>query len=714
MSDFIRSGTGTTGHLIVDQLRAGQYTRLTDGTTTIDTAQTAGTANTATGTLIATGWTVSVYDGNPASGGVLADSFSPVFDGETWDWAKFYPCDFPYTVDVAITNNVATAIDGYAVQLALTSANFDFTRAKSDGSDLRVVDDQNLLIPFYISAWNQGAKTGTVWVKPDHIAGSGSVTIRLRAGNPTPHAFVLPPTGEFTRATSLFSGLAENMVYDAATNAYYIVTSAGTAGPIDLYTSSAPGSGWSRVGTIVAVGSAGQWDHSSLMAPHLLQLAGIWYCFYSGGLNASQDGQIGYASCATVNGTYVKYAGNPVLSPSANAAYFDRYRAVEPFLFQYNGNWMMFYMGDTGTAALPSEQVGFATPASAFTGAWTAQQTTTPKLAFGPTLSIDAACIADPWVYGPVQGRYYVGYAAEPYHASSGPDFIQTCHAVTKDFVNFYKGGPVYGPSGISANFDQYGSFRGAVSRFANSYYLPITLGNSGGTFVWGISSMGVASTATGYDPWCVFGLYDYFAGSSLDANKWSTQVYGGSNGAATVSGGVMSLTSGTVNSGHMTLCGNRGFGVGYMCEAAIEPSAAPGTTALEVAAGFAFTGTRNPRACLAVYNSAYVQEFTVLAAGTSHVAQSSVAPSTVAYQLWQVWLQAAANTEFQVAGAGWDSTATDNPDSWLQPFLWAYRSTASVTLNCTHYIARPYVATEPTAAYKFNPVILRPGRMRY
>ncbi|OYT43992.1 MAG: hypothetical protein B6U85_10670 [Desulfurococcales archaeon ex4484_42] len=90
-----------------------------------------------------------------------------------------------YRRPVTIQENSGTNLVDYAVKIQLNSGNFDFSRAKSDGSDIRfTLDDGTTLLTHWIESWDPVNQVAVVWVKVPNIPAGGSVTIYMYYGNP--------------------------------------------------------------------------------------------------------------------------------------------------------------------------------------------------------------------------------------------------------------------------------------------------------------------------------------------------------------------------------------------------------------------------------------------------------------------------------------------------------------------------------------------------
>ena len=65
----------------------------------------------------------------------------------------------------ALTIQSENALTDYQVLIELNSTNFDFTKAKSDGSDIRFVDEDDATkLSYWIEEWDASSESARVWV----------------------------------------------------------------------------------------------------------------------------------------------------------------------------------------------------------------------------------------------------------------------------------------------------------------------------------------------------------------------------------------------------------------------------------------------------------------------------------------------------------------------------------------------------------------------
>lgn len=80
--------------------------------------------------------------------------------------------------------NPGGLLTGHAVRLSLRGDNFDFSKAKPDGSDIRILDDNQIAeLVHWVQDWDSAGQSATVYVKLDSLASSGSATLWLYYGN---------------------------------------------------------------------------------------------------------------------------------------------------------------------------------------------------------------------------------------------------------------------------------------------------------------------------------------------------------------------------------------------------------------------------------------------------------------------------------------------------------------------------------------------------
>jgi len=601
-----------------------------------------------------------------------------------WDrWA--------YRRAVTVDNSAgASDLVHYAVRIALTGSNWNFAHAEGDGSDVRVTGSDGKLIPYFIEDYDDAGQVATIWARVPYVAAGGTATLYLYSGNTTPAAFQVPPTGKWTRpASGVMAGLAENMVYDTVTAQYYVVFSNTDAGPISIASAGTPGGTWTDEGVILNPGASGQWDDQYVFAPHLIEQDGDWYLFYTGAADTSENShQSGVAVSTTgILGTYVRSVSNPIIAPSG-IANWKRYRAMEAHVYWSDilSKWVMLYMGDSGSGATQIEQVGYAT-ADAIDGPYT-DYANNPVIAFGATGSIDDGTIADPFALE-IDGVAWIGYtsgggSAQPWDIS----FV-----TTTDYVTFRKVGPVFSTA-VETRFDDFSAFRGAVSRFGDTYYLPYA-GYDGSDYTWAVATLSAVSGGAGCDPLAVLDFYDHFDGAVLDSDLWQVpSTAARSAGSESLSASVLTLnvTSGT-NVGRLVLSLRR-FGVGFMAEFRVKHTTADGggTNAGEV--GF-FNDALTRFLRLYDYNTGFWKKS--VGGGSETVSNMAQAIST-SFVTQRVFWESSASARFQNDSSGVEQITTNIPTDTILPVgLFAFRGSQNTQLDVDYVLVRKYVGADPT-----------------
>ena len=69
---------------------------------------------------------------------------------------------------------VLGSVYGFPVLIRLSADNFNFSDARTDGSDLRFNKSDNTALPFEIERWDAAARSAEIWVKIDTVYGNDS------------------------------------------------------------------------------------------------------------------------------------------------------------------------------------------------------------------------------------------------------------------------------------------------------------------------------------------------------------------------------------------------------------------------------------------------------------------------------------------------------------------------------------------------------------
>jgi hypothetical protein len=87
-----------------------------------------------------------------------------------------------YPQEIVITENAGKILKDYPVPVGLNSTNFNFSKAKSDGSDIRFYYD-NKTLNYWIETWNSKNKEAVIWVKVPALPANGTSLILMKYGN---------------------------------------------------------------------------------------------------------------------------------------------------------------------------------------------------------------------------------------------------------------------------------------------------------------------------------------------------------------------------------------------------------------------------------------------------------------------------------------------------------------------------------------------------
>ncbi|MBN2151207.1 MAG: DUF2341 domain-containing protein [Candidatus Lokiarchaeota archaeon] len=107
--------------------------------------------------------------------------------GSTWcryDWIRVrkYTAIQPIATAYSNTIELAPATPAGDLQVKVTlDSNFDFTRCKAYGDDIRFTDEDGSGLSYWIERWNAASEFATIWVK---VKEAGTTSITMCYGNP--------------------------------------------------------------------------------------------------------------------------------------------------------------------------------------------------------------------------------------------------------------------------------------------------------------------------------------------------------------------------------------------------------------------------------------------------------------------------------------------------------------------------------------------------
>ncbi|MCQ1534482.1 DUF2341 domain-containing protein [Methanosarcina sp. KYL-1] len=88
-----------------------------------------------------------------------------------------------YSEKIVVTENAGKDLTGYQVPIILDSSNFNFSKAKADGSDLRFFVGEKEL-DYWVETWDPKSGEATVWVRVSFLPANGQRTVLMKYGNP--------------------------------------------------------------------------------------------------------------------------------------------------------------------------------------------------------------------------------------------------------------------------------------------------------------------------------------------------------------------------------------------------------------------------------------------------------------------------------------------------------------------------------------------------
>ncbi|MDA0524883.1 DUF2341 domain-containing protein [Methanococcoides alaskense] len=91
--------------------------------------------------------------------------------------------DWSYSEEMTIKENSGKDLTNYQLQVLLDPSNFDFSKAKPDGADIRFSrNDQQL--SHWIEEWDAGSESAIIWIKVPFIPSNGMTDVTIHYGNP--------------------------------------------------------------------------------------------------------------------------------------------------------------------------------------------------------------------------------------------------------------------------------------------------------------------------------------------------------------------------------------------------------------------------------------------------------------------------------------------------------------------------------------------------
>lgn len=82
-------------------------------------------------------------------------------------------------------SGTSSKLTDYQVKIELTRYNFPFEKCRSDGADLRFIDETNEVLNYWLESWSSSSKTATILCKIPEIPIRTDKFIWMLYGNPT-------------------------------------------------------------------------------------------------------------------------------------------------------------------------------------------------------------------------------------------------------------------------------------------------------------------------------------------------------------------------------------------------------------------------------------------------------------------------------------------------------------------------------------------------
>jgi hypothetical protein len=259
----------------------------------------------------------------------------------------------PRTLAVVIDNTgLGSTLTNYQVRIVLTPANYDFTRAAPDGSDILITDsDRVTLIDHWVEYWIDGEKI-VLWAEVPSIPASSTKTIYLYFGNSGANASNDAATmiagADFDDGTT--TGLTINTAGSGAVTVPAITSQEMLGLRVDGFTK------WTN-NPVLAKGAGGAWDDWGVreLCPVIdedgkivTESDGIWAYYWGRPDGTTGALKIGLAKSTDNGFTWSRYGSNPVISPSGAGGSWYETHIHQPAVIKLNdGTRLMMASGIT-------------------------------------------------------------------------------------------------------------------------------------------------------------------------------------------------------------------------------------------------------------------------------------------------------------------------------------------------------------------------------
>ncbi len=334
---------------------------------------------------------------------------------------------YEYRRPLFISNTCGETLLDHQVRVIL-SDSVDFNKADAVGNDIRITaKDGSTLIPFWIEEWDPVGSTAGIWVVMPELPAGGD-TIYVYYGNPS--------------AAPVSDGDATFDTYDG----FETYAASESANPGE----------WARSekNPMITEGQSGAWDdHGATFSTVIYDSTAAEFRMYYHGYAFSGTHQIGLATASDPEGPWVKYPGNPIVTPGPEA--WDAAHNRVPWVWKEGAVYHMLY---TGANSSNHYQVGYATSADGIT--WT-------KHPSNPVFNCPywANNDSESWGVIKVGSEYLMWYCSRAVREMG--------LAVSTDLINWvpYTTTPIYASSGIPTD-DRYNHYCPDIFTYDGLYYM--------------------------------------------------------------------------------------------------------------------------------------------------------------------------------------------------------------------------------------------------
>ena len=121
-----------------------------------------------------------------------------------------------YRKAITVTEQSGNDLENFKFKISLDSSNFDFSKANSDGSDIRFTKDDGIsLLSHWIEKWDSSNQEATIWIRIPSISANSSITIYMYYGN-----------SSASDESSLYDTFSESDDFEGSSNIFTLTSGA--------------------------------------------------------------------------------------------------------------------------------------------------------------------------------------------------------------------------------------------------------------------------------------------------------------------------------------------------------------------------------------------------------------------------------------------------------------------------------------------------------